>query len=236
MQAYRNDGASSEQRCRAVPLGRSPIPRRPRRRRFRLQAALRSGWRTGSRVSGRAFAGSPAHSIRIVPTPTASFGLVLGLFGTPRAGRRLRRVAASPTHSPPTSARSAARSRPAGVSVHRRAAGSQVTFDTTPRQLLGVAATACRPRRRLRRYRYGPGSSRSTGRSPAGSWRADGCELAATIHVGGPLEVRPRAGRLAGGVGAPVRSRRTAEPLRRDARRRKAHALGVLPRRRVRWT
>jgi phytoene dehydrogenase-like protein len=66
-----------------------------------------------------------------------------------------------------------------------------VLLDVTPRQLLALAAHRLpeRYRRRLARYRYGPGVFKVdwalAGPIP---WRAEECRQAGTVHVGGTLE------------------------------------------------
>jgi phytoene dehydrogenase-like protein len=64
-------------------------------------------------------------------------------------------------------------------------------FDVTPRQLLKLAGERlpARYRRRLERFRYGPGSYKIdwalSGPIP---WKNEACRRAATVHVGGTLE------------------------------------------------
>jgi phytoene dehydrogenase-like protein len=66
-----------------------------------------------------------------------------------------------------------------------------VLFDLAPRQLLQIAGDRfpARYRRRLERYRYGPGVFKVDwaleGPVP---WRAPECARAATVHLGGTLE------------------------------------------------
>ncbi|MDQ6909290.1 MAG: NAD(P)/FAD-dependent oxidoreductase [Actinomycetota bacterium] len=66
-----------------------------------------------------------------------------------------------------------------------------VLFDLTPRQLAAIAGDALHPRfrRKLRRYRYGPGSFKIDyaldGPVP---WAAKECGEAAAVHVGGTLD------------------------------------------------
>jgi phytoene dehydrogenase-like protein len=66
-----------------------------------------------------------------------------------------------------------------------------VLFDVTPRQLTGIAGDRLRSRsrRRLHRFRYGPGSFKIDyaldGPVP---WTAEGCARAGSVHVGGTLD------------------------------------------------
>ena len=66
-----------------------------------------------------------------------------------------------------------------------------VLFDTSPAELLRIAGDALPPgyRRRLERYRYGPGVFKLDwaldGSIP---WRDSACREASTVHVGGRLE------------------------------------------------
>jgi phytoene dehydrogenase-like protein len=180
-------------------LGRSPIPRRPLpAARFGL-LGLRSAVGLADRFEGERaralFAGLAAHSIQdLYRPPTASFGLVLGLFahthGWPLVRGGSQQIA--------DALASYLRSLGGEIETGRRAESvdelpeSKVTMlDITPRQLLRVAGHRLPGRylRALRRYRYGPGVFKVdwalAGPVP---WRAEGCERAATIHVGGTLE------------------------------------------------
>lgn len=65
-----------------------------------------------------------------------------------------------------------------------------VLFDLTPRQILSIAGDDLPPgyRRRLERYRYGPGVFKlDWALSRPIPWRAEGCHRAGTVHLGGPL-------------------------------------------------
>lgn len=66
-----------------------------------------------------------------------------------------------------------------------------VLFDLTPRQLVAVAGDRldARFRRRLTRFRYGPGSFKIDYALDAPvPWKADGCARAGSVHVGGTLD------------------------------------------------
>ena len=152
--------ARAAARCRGI---------RSRCARFGLRAACarRRRWRAArSAASGRARS-SPAwprtRSCRSSGPSPARFGLVLGM---PRPRRRLaaaaRRLAgASPTRWPATCARSAARSSRGarGHSLDDLPPARAILLDVTPRQLLALAGDRLPVgyRRRLERYRYGPG-------------------------------------------------------------------------------
>src|SRR5439155_1179259 len=64
-------------------------------------------------------------------------------------------------------------------------------FDVTPAQLIAIAGDRLAPgyRRRLERYRYGPGAFKVDyaleGPVP---WKAEECARAGSVHVGGTLE------------------------------------------------
>ena len=65
-----------------------------------------------------------------------------------------------------------------------------VLLDVTPRQFIRIAGDRLLPayRRRLERYRYGPGVFKMDWALNAPvPWRAEGCRRAGTIHLGGTL-------------------------------------------------
>ena len=188
------------------------------------------------------FAGLAAHAIMPLEQPlTAAFGLVLGMTGhavgwpLPRGGsqthlRRARLARARARRRDPD--------RGAGhdpwTTCPRRARSS---CDVAPRRLLAIAGDRLhgRYRRRLERYRHGPGvfkvDAALDGPIP---WRAAECAQSGD----GARRRDPGRGRGRGGrgvarraPGAAVRARRPAEPFRPDpGAGRKAHALGLLPR------
>jgi phytoene dehydrogenase-like protein len=112
-----------------------------------------------------------------------------------------------------------------------------VLFDTSPDQLASIAGDALPAsyRRRLARYRYGPGAFKVDwaldGPIP---WRDPTCREASTVHVGGTLEEICASERdmYAGRHSErPVPDPVPAERDRSDARaRRQAHGLCLLPR------
>ncbi|TMK74557.1 MAG: NAD(P)/FAD-dependent oxidoreductase [Actinobacteria bacterium] len=141
------------------------------------------------------FAGVAAHSMMpLTATITAAARLVLAMmahaFGWPLArggsqriadalGSHLRKLGGQIATSHPVS--SIAELPPSGI----------VLFDLTPRQVLRIAADRLPAtyRRRLARYRYGPGVCKLDwaldGPIP---WRAESCSRAATVHLGATLE------------------------------------------------
>ena len=112
-----------------------------------------------------------------------------------------------------------------------------VLFDTSPDQLARIAGDALPAgyRRRLARYRYGPGVFKLDwaldGPIP---WRDPRCREASTVHVGGTLEeicASERDMYRGRHSERPVPDRLPAERVRPDARARgPAHGLRLLPR------
>lgn len=164
--------------------------------RFAMSAARSARGLARSRFDGRRaralLAGLAAHSMLSLRTlPSAAFGLVLGVgahaVGWPVArggSQRLAEAMASHLRSLGGSIEtdrwvgSLAELTPAGVTV----------LDLTPRQVIRVAAERLpgRYRRRLDRYRYGPGVFKLdwalAGPIP---WAAPEVARAGTVHVGG---------------------------------------------------
>jgi phytoene dehydrogenase-like protein len=161
--------------------------------------ALRSatGLATATFAGERAralFAGMAAHSIlALEQSPSAAFGLVLGLTG---------HAASWPFP------RGGAQHIAAALAAHLRALGGEIVtghrvrsidelpparaylFDTSPRALAAIARGRLPQgyRRRLGRYRYGPGVFKADyaldGPVP---WTARECARAGTVHLGGSL-------------------------------------------------
>jgi phytoene dehydrogenase-like protein len=148
----------------------------------------------GQRARGL-FAGLAAHSmLPLTRTPSAAFGLLLGLLGHavgwPVARGGSQRIADA-------------------LASHLRALGGRietglevrsldelhgarvVLLDTTPSQLVSLAGDRLPAayRRRLDRFRHGPGVFKLDwaldGPIP---WRAEACARAATVHLGGSLD------------------------------------------------
>jgi phytoene dehydrogenase-like protein len=180
-------------------LGRSPILRRPLlAARFAL-LGLRSAVGLANRFEGERaralFAGLAAHAIQdLYRPPTASFGIVFSLFGHTHGWPLVRGGSQHLADALASYLRSLGGEIETGRHVESvdELPESQVTMlDITPRQLLRVAGHRLPARylRALRRYRYGPGVFKVDwaldGPIP---WKAEGCERAATIHVGGTLD------------------------------------------------
>ncbi len=141
------------------------------------------------------FAGCCAHSV--VPLErlgTASFGLVLALAahvaGWPlvRGGsREIATALARCLHHYGGVIRTDWRVASFAELPPARA----VLFDVTPRQLLQIAGSELPAgyARRLRRFRYGPGTCKvDWALSQPIPWRAGRCRESATVHVGGTME------------------------------------------------
>jgi phytoene dehydrogenase-like protein len=143
---------------------------------------------------GRAlFAGLAAHSmVPLTRLPTASYGLVLAVLahvaGWPLARGGSQQLADGLV--------SYIRSLGGEVETGRRVASlaelgdaRPLLLDVTPRALLGMTDLPDRYRRRLERFRYGPGVFKLDwaldGPIP---WRAPECSQAATVHLCGTLE------------------------------------------------
>jgi phytoene dehydrogenase-like protein len=139
------------------------------------------------------FGGLAAHSmVPLTRLPTASYGLVLGV---------LAHVAGWPL------ARGGSQRLADGLASYLRSLGGEVEtgqvvsslaelgestpvlLDVTPRALVGMAELPARYRRRLERFRYGPGVFKLDwaldGPIP---WSAPDCATAATVHLCGTLE------------------------------------------------
>jgi phytoene dehydrogenase-like protein len=180
-------------------LGPLRLPRRP-------LALARFGWYAIRPARGLAeslfrgeraralFAGLAAHSILPLEKPvSAGFALVLALLGH-AVGWPLSRGG-----SQQIADRLADYLRSLGgeiatgtqvITLDELPAAGSILLDVTPRQVIGIAGDRlpARYRRRLARYRYGPGVFKVdwalNGPIP---WRATACERAATVHLGGTL-------------------------------------------------
>ncbi|HUY71207.1 MAG TPA: NAD(P)/FAD-dependent oxidoreductase [Gaiellaceae bacterium] len=148
----------------------------------------------GARARGL-FAGLAAHSmLPLTRLPSSAFGLVLGVLGHsvgwPLARGGSQRIADALV--------SYLRSLGGELELGHRIGSlaelgdaRPVLLDVTPRQLLALAGDRLPSlyRRRLERYRYGPGVFKLdwalAGPIP---WRAPECAQAATVHLGASLE------------------------------------------------
>jgi phytoene dehydrogenase-like protein len=140
------------------------------------------------------FAGMAAHSILPLERPaTSGFGLVLTMLahsvGWPMAKGGSQRIAEALAAYLRSMGGEIETGRPIG-SLGELPAAPAYLLDITPRQLLCLAGDRLPDgyRRRLERYRYGPGVCKVDyaldGPIP---WQAEACRRAATVHVGGTL-------------------------------------------------
>ncbi len=166
--------------------------------RFGLRALRSARGLAEGRFSGEParalIAGLAAHSVLPLETAaTSAIGLVLGLLGHrsgwpfPRGGaRRIAEALASYLGELGGRIETGRRVE----SLDQLPGSTAVLLDVTPRQLLALAGSRLPAgyRRRLERFRYGPGVFKLDlaldGPVP---WRAGECARAATVHVGGSL-------------------------------------------------
>jgi len=176
------------------------LPRHPLQlARFGMRAILSAaGLANGSFKDEPAralFAGLAAHSfLPLEETPSAAFGLVLGMLGhavgwpLPRGGSQ-QLANALAAHL---------RSLGGEIVVNRRVAdlaelplARAVLLDVTPKQLLVIAGDRLPGsyRKKLERFRYGPGVFKiDYALSAAIPWKAEACRHAGTVHLGGTLD------------------------------------------------
>jgi phytoene dehydrogenase-like protein len=182
---------------RLIPflLGPRPLPRHPlAAARFGL-LALRSAVGLAKRFEGEPakalFMGLAAHSIQSLRrSPTASFGLVLGLLGHAYGWPLARGGSQSIADALSSYLRSLGGEIETGRAVASvdELAGSTTLLDLTPNGVIALAGHRLPGRylRALRRYRYGPGVFKVDwaldGPVP---WTAQGCARAGTVHLGG---------------------------------------------------
>jgi phytoene dehydrogenase-like protein len=141
------------------------------------------------------FAGLAAHSfLPLERRPSAAFGLMLGVSGhaigwpLPKGGaQRIADTLASRLRELGGEIRTGRLVQTLG----ELPAADAYLFDLTPAQLLRLGGIRWprRYRRRLGRYRYGPGVFKMdwalSGPVP---WRAEACRRAGTVHLGGTIE------------------------------------------------
>lgn len=164
------------------------------RRAVRSAVGLANALFEGERAKAM-FAGVAAHSMLSLRVPmTSAYGLMLIMIGhavgwpIPRGGSQaIADGLASYLESLGGKIVTGARIE----SVDDLAPARAVLFDVTPRQLLQIAGRRLpdRYKRRLERYRYGPGAFKVDfaidGPIP---WKARECGRAGTVHLGGTLE------------------------------------------------
>jgi len=176
------------------------VPKHP------LQLA-RFGWRSFRSASGLAkswfvaeparalFAGLAAHSfLPLEEMPSAAFGVVLGVLGhavgwpVPRGGsQHIANALAAHLRALGGEIRTNSPVEDLGLLPPARA----TLLDVTPRQLLRLAGDELpiSYRRRLERFRYGPGVFKiDYALSTPIPWKAKECSLAGTVHLGGTLD------------------------------------------------
>jgi phytoene dehydrogenase-like protein len=153
----------------------------------------RSAFRTAK--ARAVFAGIAAHSILpLEKMPSAAFGLVLGItahaVGWPIARGGSQKIA----EALGSCLRSLGGEIVTGTLIESLAQLPKariVLCDVTPRQLLPITGSRFPSgfQRSLERYRYGPGSCKvDWALDGAIPWTAEGCNRAATVHLGGSLE------------------------------------------------
>jgi phytoene dehydrogenase-like protein len=141
------------------------------------------------------FAGLAGHSfLPIDQIPTAAFGLMLGVtghaVGWPQPEGGAQRI--------PDALASLLREEGGTIqtgrlvkSIDELPRARAYLFDLTPAQLLKIEGIRWPDayRRRLGRYRYGPGVFKvDWALSEPIPWRAEACRRAGTVHLGGPIE------------------------------------------------
>lgn len=156
----------------------------------------------GERARGL-FAGQAAHAIIPLETPaTAAFGLMLGLLGhavgwpLPRGGtQKLADALAAYLRSLGSEIITGREV----TSLSELPPARVILLDVTPRQVVRIAGEQLPAgyRRKLERYRYGPGIYKlDWALSEAIPWAADACRRAGTVHLGPTLADISRSERL----------------------------------------
>jgi phytoene dehydrogenase-like protein len=141
------------------------------------------------------FAGMAGHSaLPLEESPSATFGMVLGLAGhavgwpIPRGGAQQISNALA-AHLKSLGGRIFTSMRV--ESLDQLPPSRALLADVTPRQLLQIASHRLPLfyRRKLQRYRYGPGAFKMDWalENPV-PWKSSDCLRAATVHLGGTLE------------------------------------------------
>ena len=180
-------------------LGPLRIPRHPLiMARFGLRAIQPAAFLARHTFSGERgrgfFAGLAAHSIMSLDKPaTAAFGLMLGMLGhavgwpLPRGGsQQIANALAAHLESLGGHIVTGQEIQ----SLDELPQSQVILFDVTPRQLIAITGERLpkRYRRRLSRYRYGPGVFKvDWALNEPIPWQAEACRRAGTVHVGGTL-------------------------------------------------
>ncbi len=179
-----------------APLG---LPRAPlamaRFGWYSLRSACHLARRFAEPRARALFAGCAAHSaLPLTRLPSAAVGLVFALTGHLTDWPVARGGSAAIT----TALASYFRSLGGEIQTDRPIArladlprARAVLFDTSPKQMIDIAGEALPLgyKKRLSRYRYGPGAFKlDWALSESIPWRDAACALASTVHVGGTLE------------------------------------------------
>jgi phytoene dehydrogenase-like protein len=181
-------------------LGPLRLPRHPiaqarfARLALRSASALADRWFDAPRARAL-FAGLAAHALMpLERRPTAAFGLILGMLGHTVGWPLARGGAQHLADALAAIVRELGgeiRTRSPVTSLDELPPSRVVLLDVTPRQLVALAGSRLPAayRRRLERYRYGPGIFKiDWALAEPIPWSAPECSRAGTIHVGGTFE------------------------------------------------
>jgi phytoene dehydrogenase-like protein len=187
-------------RLESFLLGISRVPRHPFAaarfglRGFRSAAGFARSTFRGERARAL-FAGLAAHAILpLERVPTAAFGLVFAITAHVAGWPIARGGSQSIANALAWYLRSLGGELVTGQmvrSIDELPAARAILCDVTPRQLLRIAGARLPQgfRRKLERYRYGPGVCKVDWALDAPiPWKADACRRAGTVHVGGTLD------------------------------------------------
>lgn len=187
-------------RLESLLLGMTRVPRHPFAAAFFGLLSLRSarGFAESHFRGEHAralFAGMAAHSmLPLERLPTAAFGLVLTLTGHVAGWPVARGGSQSIANALGSYLRSLGGEIVTGEMVQdldQLPKAGAILCDVTPRQLLAIAGSRLPEpyRRKLERYRYGPGVCKLDWALDAPiPWTAEACRHAGTVHVGGTLD------------------------------------------------
>lgn len=168
---------------------------------FRSAAGLAAARFDGDRAR-TFFAGMAAHSmLRLDQLATSAFALVLAVTGHAVGWPIARTGSQAIAEALAAELRALGGEIETGVCVETIApfaASRAVLFDVTPKQVLALTGDELPAgyRRRLSRYRYGPGVFKlDWALSGPVPWRAEACHLAGTVHLGGSYDEIARSER-----------------------------------------